>query len=196
LSNTAGQKLTALEGVTDVWITMMVPLKHPPGWALHKGTRTSVLMEIEEIVETVEGVLVKMVAVHLGDSMPLSMGVTTIVEDGTCNEVEGTVGERDGDDAETETDTIAVGVREGGEDEKVIDGNALKGLLTSCQSCPVGSALEKRMQKPWAARTTYRTRYLGPQEKLGTAPKGKHIEQMICRNHLFQLPCLPTEAPG
>jgi hypothetical protein len=36
--------------------------------------------------------------------------VTTVVEDGTCNEVEGTVGERDGDGVETDTDTIAVGI--------------------------------------------------------------------------------------
>jgi hypothetical protein len=78
-------------------------------------------MEMEEIVETVEGVLVKMVAARAGGSM----GVTTVVEERTCNEVEGTVGKRDGDDAETE---IAVGVREGDEDEKVIDGDTLEGL--------------------------------------------------------------------
>ena len=81
-------------------------------------------MEIEEIVETVEGVLVKMVAARAGGSM----GVTTVVEERTCNEVEGTVGKRDGDDAETETDTIAVGIREGDEDKKeMIDGSTTSG---------------------------------------------------------------------
>jgi hypothetical protein len=59
---------------------------------------------IEEAVETVVGVLVKATEVGLGDSD----GVTTIVDDGTCNKGERTVGGRDGDD----TDTIAVGVRE------------------------------------------------------------------------------------
>jgi hypothetical protein len=81
-------------------------------------------MEIEETVETVEGVLVKMVAGRWGDIM----GVTTVVEDETCNEVDEAVGERNGDEAETERDTIAVGVTEGDEDEKVIDGDALEGL--------------------------------------------------------------------
>jgi hypothetical protein len=88
-------------------------------------SRMSVLMEIEETVEMVEGVLVKMVEGRSGDSM----GVTTVVEDGTCNDVEGIVGERDGDDADTDTDTIAVGVSEGDEDEEeIIDGDALEEL--------------------------------------------------------------------
>jgi hypothetical protein len=52
------------------------------------------------------GVVVKATEVGLGDSD----GVTTIVDDGTCNKGERTVGGRDGDD----TDTIAVGVRERG----------------------------------------------------------------------------------
>jgi hypothetical protein len=54
--------------------------------------------------------------------------VTTVVEDGTCNEVEGTVGERDRDGVETDTDTIAVGVGELDEDEVIIDGDSLEGL--------------------------------------------------------------------
>jgi hypothetical protein len=41
---------------------------------------------------------------------------------GTYNEGEEIIIRRDADDAETETDTIAVGVREGGEeDEAIID---------------------------------------------------------------------------
>jgi hypothetical protein len=59
----------------------------------------------EEIVEMV-GVLVNMVGGRSGDST----GVTTVVEDGACNEVDGTVEETDRDDAECDTDTIAVGV--------------------------------------------------------------------------------------
>jgi hypothetical protein len=84
----------------------------------------SVLMETEETVEIMEGVLVT-AEVGLGDSD----GVTTVVDDGTCNEGERTVGGRDRDDAETDTDTIAVGVREGDEEEEVIiDGDSLEGL--------------------------------------------------------------------
>jgi hypothetical protein len=42
---------------------------------------------------------------------------------------EWTVGRRDGDDAETDTDTIAVGVREGDEEEEeMINGDSLVGL--------------------------------------------------------------------
>jgi hypothetical protein len=82
-------------------------------------------VEIEEVVEIVEDVLVKMVGGRSGDSTR----VTTVVEDRTCNEVEGTVGERDRDDAEADTDTIAVSVRKHDKDEEVIiDGNSLKGL--------------------------------------------------------------------
>jgi hypothetical protein len=76
---------------------------------------------IEEAVETADGVLVKATEVGLGDSD----GVTTVVDDGTCNEGERTVGGRDGDD----TDTIAVGVRESDdEEEEIIDGDSLEGL--------------------------------------------------------------------
>ena len=82
-------------------------------------------METEETIETVEGVLVKMTEVGLGDSD----AVTTAVDDGTCNEREWTVGGRDRDDAVTDADTIAVGVREGDEEEEVIiDGDSLEGL--------------------------------------------------------------------
>ena len=84
----------------------------------------SVLMETEETVEIMEGVLVT-AEVGLGDSD----GVTTVVDDGTCNEGERTVGGRDRDDAETDADTIAVGIREGDEEEEgIIDGDALEGL--------------------------------------------------------------------
>ena len=88
-------------------------------------SRMSVLMETVETVETVEGVRVKMTEGGLGDCD----GVTTVVEDGTCNNGERTVGGRDGDDVETDTDTIAVGVREGDEEEEeTIDGDSLEGL--------------------------------------------------------------------
>jgi hypothetical protein len=80
-------------------------------------------MEMEETVETVEGVLVKTTEVGLGDGV----GVTTVVEDGTCNKGEGTVGGGDGDDPETDTATIAGGVRERDEEE-IIDGDPLQGL--------------------------------------------------------------------
>jgi hypothetical protein len=79
----------------------------------------------EETVETVEGVLVKLTEVGLGDSD----GVTTVVDDGTCNKGERTIGGRDRDDAETDTDTIAIGVKESDEEEEeVIDGDSLEGL--------------------------------------------------------------------
>jgi hypothetical protein len=44
------------------------------------------------------------------------------VEDGTCNEDggEGTVGGRDAEDAETDSDTIAVGVKERDEEEEYV----------------------------------------------------------------------------
>jgi len=79
-------------------------------------SRMSVLTE--ETVETVEGVLVKATEVGLGDSD----GVTTVVDDGTRNEGERTVGGREGDDAETDADTIAVGVGESDEEEEEIIG--------------------------------------------------------------------------
>ncbi len=78
-------------------------------------------METEETVETVEGVLVKTTEVGLGDSS----GVTTVVDDGTCNNGERAVGGKDRDD----TDTIAVGVGEGDEEEEErLDGDSLEGL--------------------------------------------------------------------
>jgi hypothetical protein len=88
-------------------------------------SRISVLMETEETVETMEGVLVKTTEVGPGDSD----SVTTVVDDGTCNKGERTVGGSDGDDTETDTDTIAVGVKEGDEEEEgIIDGDLLEGL--------------------------------------------------------------------
>jgi hypothetical protein len=48
-------------------------------------------MEVEETVETVEGVLVSATEVGLGDRD----GVTTAVDDGTCNKGERAVGGRD-----------------------------------------------------------------------------------------------------
>ena len=88
-------------------------------------SRISVLMETEETVETMKGVLVKMTEVGLGDSD----SVTTVVDDGTCNKGEPTVKGRDGDDTETYTDTIAVGVKgEEEEEEGIIDGDSLEGL--------------------------------------------------------------------
>jgi hypothetical protein len=84
-------------------------------------SRMSVLIETEETVEMMEGVLVKTTEVGPGDSD----GVTTVVDGGTCNKGERAVGGRDRDD----TDTIAVGVGEGDEEEEVrIDGDWLEGL--------------------------------------------------------------------
>lgn len=78
-------------------------------------SRMSVLIEIDE---TVEGVLVKATGGRSGEYM----GVTTVVEDGTRSEGDGTAGERDRDegvaDGETDTDTVAVGIGEGDEDEE------------------------------------------------------------------------------
>jgi hypothetical protein len=48
------------------------------------------------------------------------------------------------------------------------------------------------MRKLWAARKTYRTRYLDPQEKLWTALKGKPVVPTIRKCHLF---LVPTETP-
>jgi hypothetical protein len=51
---------------------------------------------------------------------------TTVVDDGTCNKGERTVGGRDRDDAETDTDTIAAGIKEGDkEEEGIIDDDSL-----------------------------------------------------------------------
>ncbi len=80
-------------------------------------SRMSVLIEIEDTVEIVDVVLVKAT-----DDISEDSGVTTVVEVGTCSEGEGTAGWRDGDegvvDAEPDTDTVAIGVREGDEDEE------------------------------------------------------------------------------
>src|SRR5258708_38937848 len=80
-------------------------------------SRSSVLMEMEETVETVEGALVKTTEVGLGDGD----GVTPVVEDGTCNKGEGTVGGRDEEDEETNTDSV--GERD---EEEMIDGDPLE----------------------------------------------------------------------
>ena len=101
----------------------MVPLKLLPK-SETDPSRMSVLMEMEETVETMEGVLVKMTEVGLGNSD----GVTTVVDDGTCNKGERTVDRRGGDDAETDTDTIAVGVKGDKEQEGIIDGDSLEKL--------------------------------------------------------------------
>jgi hypothetical protein len=50
--------------------------------------RMPVLMKTEETIGTVEGVLVKMTEVGLG----CRDGVTTVVDDGTCNKGKRTVG--------------------------------------------------------------------------------------------------------
>jgi hypothetical protein len=108
----------------SVWITAMAPLKLRPK-SETDPSRMSVLMEMKETVETMEGVLVKMTEVGLGDSD----GVTTVVDDGTCNKGERTVRGRDGDDAETDMDTIAVNVKEGDkEEEGILDSDSLEGL--------------------------------------------------------------------
>jgi len=56
--------------------------------------------------------------------------IITVVDNGTCNEGERTVGGRDGDDTETDMNTIAVGIGEGDkeEDNDMISGDLLKGL--------------------------------------------------------------------
>jgi hypothetical protein len=60
--------------------------------------------------------------VGLGDSD----GVTTVVDDRTCNNKgERTIGGRDGDNAETDTDAS---IRGDEEDEEIIDGDSLEGL--------------------------------------------------------------------
>jgi hypothetical protein len=56
-----------------------------------------------------------------------SDGVTTVVEGGTCNKEERSIGGRDGSD---DMDTSAVGIREGDEEEVIINGDSLKGLLS------------------------------------------------------------------
>jgi hypothetical protein len=49
------------------------------------------------------------------------------------------------------------------------------------------------MRRRWAARSMYQMRYLGVQEKIWIAQKGKPLELMIRRCNLFQV---PTETPG
>ena len=91
----------------------------------HWLSRASNLIEIKDTVEIVEGVLVKLTGASWGDIK----GVTTLVEDGTCNEGgEAVEGGKDGDDAEIDDpDTMAVGVGERDEeDEKVIAGDSLE----------------------------------------------------------------------
>jgi hypothetical protein len=81
------------------------------------------LIKIEDTVEIVEGVLVKLTGARSGDIK----GITTLMEDGTCNEGgEAVGGGRNGDDAEIDDlDTMTVG--EGDEeDEKVIAGDSLE----------------------------------------------------------------------
>lgn len=73
-------------------------------------SKISVLIEIEEAVETVDGVLVKATWDRSGDSI----GVDTDVEDGARREGEGTVGGAVGvgdgvADAETDIDALPVG---------------------------------------------------------------------------------------
>jgi hypothetical protein len=73
-----------------------------------------------EDVETLEGVRFKATEVGVGDCD----GVTTIVDGRTRNKEEQSVGQRDGGD---DTDPIAVGIREGDEEEEVIiDGDSQK----------------------------------------------------------------------
>jgi hypothetical protein len=82
-------------------------------------------MEKEDTVEMVESVLVnlKLTGTGSGDSE----GVTTVVEDKTCNEGAEAVGGRDGDNSEIDDpDTMAVGVKERDEEEVVIAGDSLE----------------------------------------------------------------------
>jgi hypothetical protein len=83
-------------------------------------SRMSVLVEIDETVDTVEGVLVKVTGGRSGDNI----GVGTGVVEGARSEGEGTVGGGEGDgvadtetDAETDIDTLGVGVTDGDDDE-------------------------------------------------------------------------------
>jgi hypothetical protein len=74
--------------------------------------------DIEETVDTLEGVLVKVTGARSG----VGRGVSTGVVEGARSEGEGTVGGRDGDgvtDVENDTDKLAVGVgvTDGDDDE-------------------------------------------------------------------------------
>ena len=75
-------------------------------------SRMSVLIEIEDTVETVEGVLVKVTGNLSGDDT----GVTTVVEVRACSGGEGTVGGRDENEDVTDAETDT-GVREGDGEE-------------------------------------------------------------------------------
>lgn len=83
-------------------------------------SKISVLIEIEEAVETVDGVLVRATCDRSGDSI----GVDAVVEDGARREGEGTDGDRDGvadaeTDLETDTDTVPVGDGDGSADADI-----------------------------------------------------------------------------
>jgi len=82
----------------------------------------------KESVVTMKGVLVKMAGVGVGDSDSM----ISVMGNRTCNEGERTVGGRDGDDTETDINTIAVSIGEGDEeeDDDMIGGDLLKGLLS------------------------------------------------------------------
>ena len=86
-------------------------------------SRASDLIKIEDTVEIVEGILVKLTGACSGGIK----GVTTLLEDGPCNEGgEAAGGGRDGDDAEIDDpDTMTVG-EDDEEDEKVIAGDSLE----------------------------------------------------------------------
>ena len=85
-------------------------------------TDPSRMADVMEDIEMLEGVLVKATDVGLEDSNR----VTTVVNNGTCNKDEWSVGRRDrGDD----TNTIAVSIGEVSEEEDVImDGDSLEEL--------------------------------------------------------------------
>jgi hypothetical protein len=126
-SSIAGRKLTALGGddLSEDNSDGSVENSSKIGSSKRDPlSRMSVFIAMEETVETVEGVLVKVAGDRSGDSM----GVTTVVEVGTCNRGEAIEGGTDGYDVETDVDTIAVGVRERDDDEEVIDGDSLEGL--------------------------------------------------------------------
>ena len=82
------------------------------------------MVETDETVEIMEGVLV-MTVLGLGDSD----GVTTVMDDGTCNEGERTVGGRDRGDAESGADTFAVSVREGDKEDGLGDSDGVTTIM-------------------------------------------------------------------
>jgi hypothetical protein len=130
-----------------------------------------------------EDVLVKETEVGLEDGD----GVITVVDDRTCNKGERTGG-RDGDDAVTDTDTIAVGVRGGDEKEEVvINGNSLGGL-----SLIVLSWLG--FWEVYAEAVGCETmRCLGDQEQIWIAPKGKPLEWWFVGVICFWCPLRPMD---